>query len=267
MSELLGLDHFGIKPEGPTLSLGLAAGQSMTIVGPAGSGKSRFVQILAGRERPGQGAVHVREDIFVPERLPKKTRLQNAVKQFAGIAELLTLTGLWDLRQCPVGELSPAQTAAAEMLPALARSTGVVLLDGHLDHLDPWTLPNVLEKLRRMANAGVALVATTHRPDIVRHFDGVVVLIKHEVRFAGSVDELLRRQTRHELSLETQNQMGVRALLEPFEVSITETDAGLRISAKEGQELAARLLVEGYGDVRMVIDRAPSIEEALRSIR
>ena len=55
MSELVALDGFSLLPQGPTLSLALAPGQSLAVVGPAASGKSRFIRCVQGRERPGQG--------------------------------------------------------------------------------------------------------------------------------------------------------------------------------------------------------------------
>ncbi|MEQ1934632.1 MAG: hypothetical protein ABL962_12280, partial [Fimbriimonadaceae bacterium] len=63
--------------------------------------------------------------------------------------------------------------------------------------------------------------------------------------------------------VETQNQSGVRALIAPFEISISETENGVILKAAEGQQLAARLLSEGYGDIKMVILKEPTVESAL----
>jgi hypothetical protein len=60
--------------------------------------------------------------------------------------------------------------------------------------------------------------------------------------------------------------VGVRALVAPFEVSVRDTDDGVVMQASEGQQLAAKLLLEGYGDVKLVVLRSPTLEEALLSL-
>jgi hypothetical protein len=40
----------------------------------------------------------------------------------------------------------------------------------------------------------------------------------------------------------------------------------MKFKAEEGQELAARLLVEGYGDVQFVVNRPATLEESLLSL-
>jgi ABC-type multidrug transport system ATPase subunit len=180
--------------------------------------------------------------------------------------EALTATRLWDVRHLPVVELSPSQAAAAELLEALLSDAEIALIDGQLDALDPWTLPGVLELLRNQRSNGRTLIVSTHRADLVRELDAVIVLRDSQVRFAGTIEDLLRAGPPHTLEVATDNQAGVRALVAPFRVSIRPLENGVRLEAPEGQELAARLLLEGYGDVKFVVLRPPTIEEALRAI-
>jgi hypothetical protein len=92
------------------------------------------------------------------------------------------------------------------------------------------------------------------------------VLRAKELRFAGTPDELLRTMASHRLTVSTEHALGVRAIAEPFEVSIQQTPEGLEFRASEGQELAAKLLLEGYGDVRFVIARPATFAEALHAL-
>jgi ABC-type lipoprotein export system ATPase subunit len=274
MSERLGLEHVSLVPSGPTLSLSMAAGQCLAVAGPGGSGKSRLLRALAGLERPAQGTVRTqgRAAYAAPGGLSRRIRPQNLARKggeagnAAQATELLLATRLWEVRQETVGELTPSQVAACELIEPLISGAELILIDGQLDALDPWTLATVNQKMRDLSGKGVTFVFATNRPELVRTADAVVVLKEQQVRFAGGIPDLLRVGPRHALHVATKDQAGVRGLVAPFEVSIEETPDGLVMRAREGQELAARLLLEGYGDVRFVVVQPPTVEEALLSL-
>jgi ABC-type multidrug transport system ATPase subunit len=200
-------------------------------------------------------------------------RVQNLARKGVGIAnsaakatDILVATRLWDVRHSAVADLTPSQTAACELIEPLASGADLIVIDGQLDRLDPWTLRVVLDYLGTLRGHGAAFVIATNRPDLIGAFDAVVVLKDLAVRFAGTVDDLVRSGPPHTLNVATENRPGVQALVAPFEVSVRETQDGVRLEAAEGQSLAARLLLEGYGDVKFVVIRPPTVEEALLSL-
>lgn len=280
MREWIGLDHVGLLADGPTLSMGIGVGQKVAIMGPASSGKSRLLRVLAGQERPSQGSVALAGQVqwISPGSLSRRSKPNGiAVKEksvgpgsrrrsLSAATEALIATRLWEDRNRPISELGASQVAASELLPALLGDEPIVLLDGQLDVLDPWTLGSVREALERRLEAGACLVFSTQRPDLAEQCDVVLVLRGERVRFAGPVEELLRQGPPHVFTVTTENQSGVRALVDPFALRVDVTPAGLRIEAQEGQELAARLMLEGYGDVKTVVHRPPTLDEALRSL-
>lgn len=267
MSEVLGLEHVAIGPSGPTLSLSVRSGQSIAVIGPALSGKSKLVRIMAEADRPGQGAVHLRgqASAALGESLPRRTKVQALAKgrSVQEVTELLMTLGLFEVRGETCGELSPAHAAAAELLAPWLEASEILLMDGQLDVLDPWILKRVEERMRQERSSGRSFVFATSRADLASRADGVIVLRDNQVRFAGNVEELLRSGPPHTIHVETRESGGIRALVEPFEVSVKADGEGFRMEAREGQALAARLLLEGYGDVRFVVDRPPTFEEAL----
>jgi ABC-type multidrug transport system ATPase subunit len=271
MSELIGLDHVAISEEGATLSMGIAKGQWIGIYGPAGSGKSALLSALAGLERPARGAIAVRAQPFVVEPIanPRKVKPLQLARQgrgphFASIAtEALIASRLWDYRNTPVAQLSAGQAVAAELLPALTSTAPLIVCDEQLDRLDPWTLRGVRKHLGKMREQGTALIAATNRTDLALDFDVLLVLAKREVRYAGSPEDLVRKVKPHQILVEADDQPGVKALVSPFSISSQASSEGLRLEAEAGQELAADLLLKGYGNVRAVIHRTPTIEEAL----
>lgn len=273
MSDLIALDNFGLLPQGPTLTLSLAAGHSMAVVGPAASGKTRFLRCIDGRERPGQGRAALAGNAISPN-LGGPTRratLQSIVRKFSGkrasdASFALSHAGLWELRERSLDDLSESQRAAAAFLGMLASHDPIMLVDGQLDGLDVWTRDSVLEGLRARLQGGASLVAATNRLDLLPFFDVVVVLRSNRPIFAGTVDELLREADATTVYVESASQPGVRALVEPFEVSIQPEGDGLRLEAREGQAIAAKLLMEGYGDTKFVVLHEPTPEEAVRRI-
>lgn len=274
MTEILGLEHLALRPDGPTLTLSVSAGQSLSIVGPAGSGKSLLIRTLAGRERAAQGAVHLRGRAVVVGEAAFARRVKvQALARRPGIADearsatdVLMATRLWDVRQSPVADLSPSQVAACELVEPLVGDHHIVFVDGQLDRLDPWALRSVLDLIRRQMSAGRTFIVATHRSDVVRELQALIVLNDRQVRFAGSVEDLLRAGPPHSIDVATENSEGVRALVAPFQVSVRSIEGGIRLEAPEGQEVAARLLLDGYGDVRYIVTRPPTVDEALRAL-
>lgn len=274
MSEVLGLEHFSLGAEGPTLSLSVAAGQSIAVVGHGGAGKTRFLRMLAGIERPGQGAAHRRVETSVANgaSLSRRSKPQSlaraagSVNQAGPATELLSALNLWDDRQRLIGDLSPSRVAACELLEPLASAARLVLIDGQMDRLDVWALHGLLELMQRARAAGRTFIYTTNRPELAAQSDTIVVLKHGQIRFAGTVDDLLRAAPQHRITVHTENQPGVRALAAPFQVAIEDTSEGLVLCAPEGQTLAARLLLDGYGDVEYIVMKRPSVAEALLNL-
>ena len=172
-------------------------------------------------------------------------------------------TGVWDVRHHSISDLTPGQLAACELLPVLTGEAAIIAIDGQLDDLDPWALRTTLDHLRSLMKLGATVLVATNRPDVVSQMDVVIALSKSEIRFAGLISDLLREGPQHHVEVKAENQAGVRALVEPFEVSVREREDGVVLQASEGQALAARLLLEGYGNVKFVVVRQPTVEEAL----
>ena len=170
---------------------------------------------------------------------------------------------LGEARYKPIGELSPSQFAAYELLGPLISDANLILIDGQLDVLDPWVLKEVLGVIRILQGQGTTFVAATNRPDLIALFDAVIVLKDKQIRFAGSIEELRRLGPPQTIHVATENQPGVKALIAPFQVTVEQTLNGMKFETPEGQQLAARLLLEGYGDVEFVISRPSTLEEAL----
>lgn len=270
MEPVLTLEHVALVPKTPAISIAVYSGQSVALVGPGGSGKSRLLQVIGGAEKPKEGRVVIRGHVAIAHRVEntRKSTPSTLARGAPGstnsrAAEALTALQLWDYRATPVAQLSPSRQSACELLEVFAGKADLMLVDGTLDLLDPWTLEGALRFLRQRMREGAALILATNRPELLSEFDSFIVLNGSRFRFSGSTADLLREFGVSELEVETSNPASAKAIADPFKVTMESTGRGLVFRTGEGQQLAARLLLQGYGDVKTVVLREPTTQEAL----
>jgi ABC-type multidrug transport system ATPase subunit len=245
-------------------------GETLAVMGPANSGKSGFIRMILGEEAPREGRVHRVDPVAVPLDLPKRTRLAAHLRKLRNdpnaVAAALTATRLWDCRQSAAGELSEGELRASRLTSLLVQPPTLAVVDGDFDALDPWTRAGIYRAVEAFREAGGAWAVSTQDAEWAEFASHLVVLNHREIVFCGTPRGLTDRfGDAHELIVETEDRPAVRALVDPFEVTILETPGGLLLRAREGQDLAARLLSQGYGVVRTVLHRPPSFPAALQS--
>ncbi|MFZ4506119.1 MAG: ATP-binding cassette domain-containing protein [Fimbriimonas sp.] len=270
MTEHIGLTRLALQERSPKLTLSLGPGQSMAVVGPTRAGKSRLLRVIAGLEAVAEGEV-VRSKVValaqagsLSRRIrPQSIAQRNQVGRRMRPTEALVHLRLSECLNEPLGSLSDSQVAACELLEVLCSEADTLAIDGQLDRLDPLALAGFHRCFRDVLAAGASFVVATQRPDLAHWFDTLVVLSRSQIRFAGSLEDVLRQGRQHRVEVVTQNKVGARATVQPFSIRVEETPNGFVFTAEEGQALAARLLLEGYGDVEMVVIQPPRLEEIL----
>lgn len=225
-------------------------------------------------ERAGGGAVQLKVEAvtagypaigsrLTPESLARKVAGRSGATR---AAEALGACGLWESRRQPFASLSPGAQAACELIPLFAGEFGLLAIDAQLERLDPWIRGSVLELLSSRLAKGAAAVIVTSLVELAPRTDLLTIWKGGAPVFAGAYRDLERRLAWTEMTVETLREASARSLCDPFEVSVQSTDGGLKLKAKEGQALAASLLLDGYGDVRALVKRRPTPEEVLRGL-
>ncbi len=195
-----------------SLSLTLAAGESMAIVGPSGCGKSTLLNLIGALDRPSGGSIRFmgqeltdlddselarvrnRQIGFVFQMhhlLPQCTVLENVLvptlaypdaderdKQHQRAIALIEKVDLADCVHRRPGELSGGQRQRVAVARALINRPNLVLADeptGSLDHETAQGVMDLLHELNRTENT--ALVVVTHARDLARQF-GVVFTLR-----------------------------------------------------------------------------------------
>ena len=191
------------------VSLSVARGEFLAIVGKSGSGKSTLINLIAGIDRASAGALRVAgsrlaelgesqlaawrgrnvgivfqfyqllptltvaENVMLPMELgatySARDRRRRAI-------ELLGRVGIADQADKFPATLSGGQQQRAAIARALANEPAVVLADEPTGNLDTHTAELILALFADLVEAGTTVVIVTHAADIRRLVDRTVVL-------------------------------------------------------------------------------------------
>jgi putative ABC transport system ATP-binding protein len=178
------------------VSLEAPAGKVTAVVGPAGSGKTSLLHLLAGLDRPAGGTVTVdgrclrglddieltrlRRDriglllpaasvlptITVRENIALPLLIARRAPEPEAIDALLERVGLADRRDERPGQLTAAERQRAALARALVGGPSVLLADEPAGELEPEEGAYLLELLREVAHEdGIAVVLFTRDID------------------------------------------------------------------------------------------------------
>lgn len=271
---LVELQAVSLKEKGRALSLQLHAGDLYAVMGPASSGKTSLIDLVTGDLKPPRGKVVGRPKVVAPSdgtysrrATPTSVAKANTRTNSPGhLVAVLSALHLWDVREATVSRLTPGRALAVDLLPVFLQSADLALIDGHFDYMDPWMLDDTLDLVEQQAQEGKAFLVVTSRPDIADRLGNIIVFKDSVPRFAGTCRELIEHTSPAEVHVEAEDESTVRTMVEPFTVSIKSAKGSLLLTAHNGQELAARLLTHGYGNVKSVILKEPTLEEAIQSL-
>lgn len=269
---VLTLENVVVAPGGKAISLELSPGDAYAVLGPALSSKSQLMRVFRGEAKPLSGIVDSTCDPVLPldrdyGRRHTPQGLAKSVSKRASssrLTEVLSGLGLWEVRQTPVLQLPEEAIAACDLLPVFLSDSPVAIIDGQLDRLDSWMRETALELVQVGRNDGRAFVISTNLLTIAQSLGWIVLVNGASPVFAGPVADLLRSTEPSELVVETDDPSTVSTMVEPFCISVRQVEGGVLLQADKGQELAAKLLTQGYGRVKAVILKEQSLASVLR---
>jgi ABC-type multidrug transport system ATPase subunit len=185
------------------VSLSLAPGELVAVVGASGAGKSTLLASLAGLTRIASGSVNLvthaggpsaspygavglvpQDDILHPD-LPLQRTLRHAAglrltggknRIREAVDDVLEELDLADRGAVPVGSLSGGQRKRASIAVELLARPSLCLLDEPTSGLDPATARSLVATLRGLADRGAGIAFTTHAVADVETCDRLVVL-------------------------------------------------------------------------------------------
>ena len=199
------------------LSFEVARGRITGLLGPNGSGKSTTFKILSTQLDPTEGDAwvmgrSVRKEpaavraklgvtfqnpsldpwLSVAENLLIQTALYGIDRPEANqrISALLKLFRIEDLKERRVKTLSGGQARRVELAKTLLASPEIVLLDEPTTGLDPLARMEFWSELRRLRDAGMTLVVTTHLMDEADLCDDLLFISEGRLAAQGTPRDL-----------------------------------------------------------------------------
>ena len=202
------------------ISLAVAPGSLVGIIGPSGAGKTTTVRLLTGGLRPTSGAVRVlgedptrlraetRERIgFMPQNVSLYDDLTVAENlDFVGslfgmflprrrrrIKAILAWLDLEDARSRRATHLSGGMRRRLQLGCALIHDPQLVFLDEPTGGIDPIVRQAIWTELRRLRDAGRTLIVTTQIVTEAEECDSVALITRGRL-VAHATPEALRRE-------------------------------------------------------------------------
>jgi cell division transport system ATP-binding protein len=178
------------------LNLEIQKGDFLFITGPSGSGKSTLLKLLYGEETPDQGQGEVLVDgarlgiVFQDYKLlPRRTVAENIafVLQAQGYTQTeiarrmpsaLKVVGLHHKAKCFPSELSGGEQQRVSIARAIVATPPILLADEPTGNLDPDNSRQILAILRKLNEAGMTIVVTSHDEAFIRSANRPIVQIR-----------------------------------------------------------------------------------------
>jgi ABC-2 type transport system ATP-binding protein len=203
------------------VSLELAPGKIVCLLGPNGAGKTTLILQITAQLRPTEGSILVDGRDTGADPLWTKSRL-GVVPQAAGVYDALTIgehvelvaalkgiargaragerarvlaaSQLADLADRRVGTLSGGQLRRLLLALALVGDPPILILDEPTVGLDPLVRREVWAQVRRTADAGKAVLLTTHYLDEAQFLaDRIALIDEGTLSFDGTLAELFAK--------------------------------------------------------------------------
>lgn len=180
------------------VSVSIAPGEFVAIMGSSGSGKTTLLNLLSGLDKPTSGQVNApgrkqRAFVFQDYNLLESLNAQrNATltARFSGrrptrgrVAEVFDSLGLAGLESRLPAQLSGGQQQRVAVARALLAQAPYIFADEPTGALDDATASTVLSHLRAVARDGASVIMVTHSHLAAEAADRVISL--EEVAHAG----------------------------------------------------------------------------------
>ena len=189
------------------VSLNIAAGEFVTVMGPSGSGKSTLLNLIGALDLPTSGTISINGQDLASIRdldtfraktvgfvfqmhnlIPTLNALENVEVPMMGqvrsrsrrrqrATELLRLVGLSDRMDHLPSQLSGGERQRVAIARALANEPTIVLADEPTGNLDSQSGADVIDLLRDLnRRLSATIIIVTHDHAVARQTDRVIVL-------------------------------------------------------------------------------------------
>lgn len=211
---------YGQRPALKDITFQVDAGEVLGIIGPNGSGKTTLLKSILGLVRPWQGEVRVLgkpaaeqkkmmgympqveqvdwdfpvtvADVALMGRYARRGPFRRTNKEDREAAgQALRQTGMYELRDNLIGELSGGQRRRALLARALANQPQLLLMDEPMAGLDATAQHQLLDLLDDLRAGGTTIVLSTHDLSCVSAYCSYAACLNQKLIAFGPPSEIL----------------------------------------------------------------------------
>ena len=192
-------------------SLEIPRNTILGLIGPNGSGKTTFVNLITGFSKTNEGDIFINgeringchpheisrlgvartfqetrtfRNMTVIENLLVASRDSRHTDSLDRAHHLLTLVGLLDQAHEYCGTLSYGQQKLVELVRALMSDPSLILLDEPAAGINPVLIEDLLKSFRILRDQGKTIIIVEHNMDVVRAVCESVVVMHHGRKIA-----------------------------------------------------------------------------------
>jgi branched-chain amino acid transport system ATP-binding protein len=206
--------RFGALEALRKFSFTLGKGEILGLIGPNGSGKTTFFNVVAGIYAPDEGEVYfhgrpisglspheicqrgiaktsqmtqpfreitVFENLLIPTLYGRRVGLKKARGEADSI---LHFVGLEDVKNYPSADLPPARRRQLELGRVLATGAELLLIDEVMAGLNPTEVEEALKLLQRIVAGGKTIILVEHVMQAIMKISGRIVVLNYGEKIA-----------------------------------------------------------------------------------
>ncbi len=272
----------------------VAAGEVFGFLGPNGAGKTTTINMLCTLVKPTAGSASVAGHDVVRERddvrrniglvfqdptldsyLTATQNLQLHAELYGVRSDLvnprmeqvMTMVGLWDRRDSPVGTFSGGMRRRLEIARGLMHSPRVLFLDEPTIGLDPQTRRSIWTYIRELQEREqITIFMTTHYMDEAEWCDRIAIMDHGQIVALDAPETLKAQVGTDRVSIHTDDDdAAIAALKQRFDVEARISEGAVTFAVPQGEEFVPRLFAELGIAIKAVHVSRPTLDDVFMS--
>jgi ABC-2 type transport system ATP-binding protein len=272
----------------------VSVGEVFGFLGPNGAGKSTTINMLCTLLKPTSGSATVAGYDVVRERddvrrhiglvfqdptldsyltgaqnLRMHAELYGVQKQLVGprMEQVLTMVGLWERKDSPVGTYSGGMRRRLEIARGLIHSPRVLFLDEPTIGLDPQTRRSIWSYIRELKEREeITIFMTTHYMDEAEWCDRIAIMDHGEIVALDAPETLKQQVGTDRVTIHTEdNEAAIAALADRFGIEARVSEGAVSFGVPQGEEFVPRLFAELGIPIRAVSVSRPTLDDVFMS--
>ncbi|MCF6192110.1 MAG: ABC transporter ATP-binding protein [Candidatus Hydrothermae bacterium] len=219
MIEVLSVSrYYGSFPAVQDVTFQVQSGEILGFLGPNGAGKTTTMRLITGFLRPTRGDVRIHgvsvveqpleakcflgylpeDNPLYPEYTPReyltfRAGLYQVERVQEALDRVVTRTGIADVLDRPIGELSKGYRQRVGLAAALLHDPEILILDEPTTGLDPLQIVEIRELIRELGQEKTILLSTHILPEVQQLAHRVIIIHQGRIVAEGTPEELARR--------------------------------------------------------------------------